>query len=203
MHTTAATTLFLAVIVSLVHAEELKASDVPNACKAICGPMVTLTSTCDVDPDTETRRRRLRHRADDDNTADDESDEVVEAQCICNNTSFNVRSVAALCAACISQNGKTTDDMDKIISQCSFSSTTFIPGAITAVAGVTVKATKPAFTTSGSSTPTGSNSGSGAGGSTPKASSTGTSAGVMSFDLKTMRLGLAAAAVGAASFLFF
>lgn len=101
-------------IVSLAHAEELKASDVPNACKAICGPMVTLTNTCDVNPETETRRRRLRHRADDDgaddnNAADDESDEVVEAQCICSNTSFNVRSVAALCAACISQNGKTTD----------------------------------------------------------------------------------------------
>ncbi|KAH6626200.1 hypothetical protein B0J18DRAFT_489105 [Chaetomium sp. MPI-SDFR-AT-0129] len=193
MHTTAATTLFLAVTVSLAHAEELKASDVPNACQVICGPIVTLTSTCDVDPDTETgrRRERLRHRAaddgDDNTAADDESDEVVEAQCICNNTSFNVRSVAALCAACISQNGKTTDDMDKIMSQCSFASTTFLPGATTAVAEVTVKATKPAFTTSGSSTPTGS---------------TGTSAGAMSFDLKTMRLGLAAAAVGAASFLF-
>ncbi|KAK4147185.1 uncharacterized protein C8A04DRAFT_24983 [Dichotomopilus funicola] len=113
MHTTAATTLFLAVAVSLAHTEELKASDVPNACQVICGPMVTPTSTCDVDPDTETRRRRerLRHRAadDDDNSANDESDEVVEARCICNNTSFNVRSVAALCAACISQNGKTTD----------------------------------------------------------------------------------------------
>lgn len=114
MHTTTATTLFLAAVVSLARAEELNASDVPNACKVICGPMVTLTSTCDVDPDTETRRRRLRHRADDDgadndDAADGESDEVVEAQCICSNTSFNVRSVAALCAACISQNGKATD----------------------------------------------------------------------------------------------
>ncbi|KAH6641866.1 hypothetical protein F5144DRAFT_483873 [Chaetomium tenue] len=187
MHTTTATTLFLAAIASLAHAEELNASDVPNACKVICGPIVTLTGTCDVDPETETRRRGLRQRADDDD-ADDELDEAVEAQCICNNTSFNVRSVAALCAACISQNGKTTDDMDRIMSQCSFASTTFVPGATTAVAGITVKATKPAFTTPGSSTPT---------------DSTGDSAGVMSFDLKTIRLGLAAAVVGAASFLFF
>jgi len=69
------------------------------------------TNTCDVNPDSDPRRRRLRHRADDDDNAaeDDESDEVVEVQCICSNTSFNVRSVAALCAACIAQNGKTTD----------------------------------------------------------------------------------------------
>lgn len=40
---------------------------------------------------------------------DDESDEVVEAQCICGNTSFNVGSIAALCAAYIVQNGKTTN----------------------------------------------------------------------------------------------
>ena len=111
MYTTTATTLFLAAIASLAYAEELKAGDVPSACKAMCGPIVTLTNTCDVNPDSETKRRRLRHRADDGNdaAADDESDEVVEAQCICSNTSFNVRSVAALCAACISQNGKPTD----------------------------------------------------------------------------------------------
>ncbi|KAK3896796.1 hypothetical protein C8A05DRAFT_48321 [Staphylotrichum tortipilum] len=180
MHTTTSTTLFLAAVASLTHAEELKASGVPNACKAICGPIVTLTNTCDVNPDTETRRRAraLRRRADNEEDAAADDD----------NTSFNVRSVAALCAACMSQNGKTTD-------------------ATTAVAGVTVKATKPAFTaTSGSSTPTGSssNSGNGAGGSTPKASSpAGSSAGVMSFDRKAIRLGLAAAVVGAASFLFF
>ena len=79
------------------------------------------------------------------------------------------------------------------------------------MAGVTVKATKPAFTSSGSSTPTGSSSGSSGSGAsgasgasgTPKASNTRTSAGVASFDPKAMRLGLVAAAVGAASFLFF
>jgi hypothetical protein len=112
MHTTTATALFLSAVFSLVHAEELKAGDVPSACSAICGPIVTLTNTCDVNPDSETKRRRrgLRHRADDDgDTADDESDEAVEAQCVCSNTSFNVRSVAALCAACISQMGKATD----------------------------------------------------------------------------------------------
>ncbi|KAB5581246.1 hypothetical protein GE09DRAFT_1213642 [Coniochaeta sp. 2T2.1] len=203
MQTTTATTLFLAALVSIARAEELKASDVPNACTAICGPMVSLTNACDVNPDTDARRRRLRRRADADGSDDDESDEAVEAQCICKNTSFNVRNVAALCAACISQNGKTTDDMDKIMSQCSFTSTTFAPGATTAVAGATVKATKPAFTASGSSTPTGSSSGSGGSGGAPKATSTGTSAGVMSFNLGAMHLGIVTVVVAAASFLLF
>ena len=106
MHIPTTTTLLLIAFLSLtrVHAEELEAKDVPSACTAICGPIVTLTGICDVNPDTDNKRRRdvlLRK--------DDESDEAVEAQCICSNTSFNVRSVAALCAACIKQNGKGSD----------------------------------------------------------------------------------------------
>lgn len=83
--------------------------------------------------------------------------------------------------------------MNKIMSQCGFASTTFASGATTAIAGITVKATKPTFTASGSgsSTPTGSSSDSGgSGGGTPKASgSAGTSAGVMSFNVGAVRLG--------------
>ena len=93
--------------------------------------------------------------------------------------------------------------MDKIISQCGFTSTTFVPGATTAVAGITVKATKPAFTASDSSTPTGSSSGSRGSGGAPKATNTGTSAGVMSFDLRAMRLEMATVVVAATSFLLF
>lgn len=92
-------------------AEELNADDVPTACSTICQPMVQLTNTCDVDPN-ESAERKLRLRADTDGDADGksaEADEAVEAQCICSNKSFNVASVAALCASCIAQNGKTTD----------------------------------------------------------------------------------------------
>ncbi|KAK4236992.1 hypothetical protein C8A03DRAFT_16413 [Achaetomium macrosporum] len=142
----------LTALAAVVSSEELKASDVPSACTAICGPMVTLTNTCDINPDGD-RRRMLRREADnDDGNSDDESDEPIEAECICKNTSFDVRSVAALCAACLSQNGGNTEDMTKIMSQCSFSSTTYIPAATTAVAGVTVLATKPAVTTGTSTT---------------------------------------------------
>lgn len=96
------------------------------------------------------------------------------------------------------------------MSQCSFASTTFVPAATSAVAGVTVKATKPAFTaataTPGANTPTtGSGGSSSGGGSTPKASSgAGTSAAVVSCDPRAMmRVGLVAAAVGVFSLLLF
>jgi len=115
MHTPIATALFVAALTSIANSEELKAADVPSACAAICGPMVTLTNTCDVNPESDTARLRRR---DADNRDDDESDEPIEAQCICSNTSFDVRSVAALCAACISQNGKNTDGKKHLPSVC-------------------------------------------------------------------------------------
>src|SRR3569833_4344841 len=108
MRTPTATALLLAALTSIACSEELSATDVPSACTAICGPMVTLTNTCDINPGSVTARMR-RRRADNDNQGDDESDETIEAQCICRNTSFDVGGVAALCAACISQNGKNTD----------------------------------------------------------------------------------------------
>ncbi|KAK3902440.1 hypothetical protein C8A05DRAFT_15507 [Staphylotrichum tortipilum] len=163
MHTPAPL-LLLTLLTTLISAEELKASDVPTACSTICGPIVTLTNTCDINPDSESSsaggklRRRflyLRDPKDDDGddkggngkeSPDDESDEPIEAQCICTNKSFNVQRVAALCAACLTQNGGETEDMNKIMSQCTFASTTYVPAATTAVAGITVLATKPAAT---------------------------------------------------------
>ncbi|KAH9204145.1 hypothetical protein DL95DRAFT_319996 [Leptodontidium sp. 2 PMI_412] len=121
-----------------VLAEELDSKDVPTACTTICKPIVDLTSTCDVDNDTDKT----------------ESDDAIEATCICSNTSFNVASIAALCASCISQNGATTDDMEQILSACSFTSTSYAPSATALVAAVTVSATKP--TATGSTTGTGS-----------------------------------------------
>jgi hypothetical protein len=70
--------------------------------------------------------------------------------------------------------------MDKIMSQCGFSSTTYTPAATTAVAGINVQATKPAVTL-GSTTGTGA---------APKSSTTGASAGVRLFDLGAMQCGL-------------
>lgn len=87
--------VFSTIMMRPVLAEELDSKDVPTACTTICRPIVDLTSTCDVDKDTDKT----------------DSDDAIEATCICSNKSFNVASIAALCASCISQNGATTDGM--------------------------------------------------------------------------------------------
>lgn len=51
--TTTTSALLTLLAASVVRAEELNSSDVPTACSAICAPIVTLTSICDVDPATE------------------------------------------------------------------------------------------------------------------------------------------------------
>ncbi|KAF1976740.1 hypothetical protein BU23DRAFT_432500, partial [Bimuria novae-zelandiae CBS 107.79] len=141
---------------------ELNANDVPTACTTICAPIVQLTNTCDVDPGA---RENDDEKNGEDNGA--EPDEAVESQCVCSNKSFDVASIAALCASCIQQNGKgRTDDegmtelmgcvdMDNIMSACKFSSMSYAPSATALVAQVTVSATKPAFTAATATTTTG------------------------------------------------
>lgn len=94
-------------------AEELRAADVPAACESICESIVKLTGICDVDPNEgdadNDKRRGLRFRE------VEEADEVIEANCICTNKSFDVASVMALCASCIAQNGTTTEGMSLLI----------------------------------------------------------------------------------------
>jgi len=175
MHSISTAAAFITALAAIASSEELKASDVPQACTTICGPIVTLTNTCDIDPNMNSTRRRgmlLRRDAEGDTNGveEDGPDEAIEAQCICKNTSFNVGRVVALCVACLVQNkGKTEGeiyysstqfkppflrfltsefpDMSRIMSQCSFTSTTYVPAATSAVAGVTVQATKPAVPT--------------------------------------------------------
>ncbi|KAI1026321.1 hypothetical protein LB503_012816 [Fusarium chuoi] len=125
-------------------AEELNADDVPTACKTICQPIVNLTNACDIDlkgPEKHSDRRRdlviLDHEDD---------DEPIEAACICTNKSFDVEGVMGLCASCMAQNSKDTEDIDKIMSQCSFSSTSYARAATSVVSGIEVQATKPAAT---------------------------------------------------------
>ncbi|KAF4336868.1 hypothetical protein FBEOM_9248 [Fusarium beomiforme] len=141
----------LAVFIPVAFAEELSAGDVPSACKTICQPIVNLTNACDIDPkgpEKHSDRRRdlliLDH---------DDEDEPIEAACICTNKSFDVAGVMGLCASCMAQNSKDTEDIDKIMSQCSFSSTSYVSAATSIVSGIDVKATKPAATvTSGATT---------------------------------------------------
>lgn len=105
----------LAIAAPVVIAEELRANDVPPACAVICQPIVSLTNTCDINPnekddDDDMNKRQLLDARD-----ADETDERIEAECICNNKSFNVPTVMALCASCIAQNGRKTEGMKGLI----------------------------------------------------------------------------------------
>ena len=105
------TSTFIAALVAImpVLAEELRKEDVPQACSAICEPIVTLSNICDVDPNEKEDGKRLRLRAPEEDDAMERLEEEIEATCICTNNSFKVSQILALCASCISQNGKKTD----------------------------------------------------------------------------------------------
>ncbi|EFY95138.1 hypothetical protein X797_010120 [Metarhizium robertsii] len=135
----------LAIAAPVVIAEELHANDVPPACAVICQPIVSLTNTCDINPndkddDDDMDKRQLLDARD-----ADEADERIEAECICKNKSFNVATVMALCASCIAQNGRKTEDVNDIMLQCSFSSVSYSPSSTGIVSGIQVQATKPAM----------------------------------------------------------
>ncbi|KAF5647365.1 hypothetical protein F25303_5231 [Fusarium sp. NRRL 25303] len=134
----------LALLLPDAFAEELNADDVPTACKTICQPIVNLTNACDIDPKgTEKHSDRRRDLVILDHEDDDEP---IEAACICTNKSFDVEGVMGLCASCMAQNSKDTEDIDKIMSQCAFSSTSYVRAATSVISGIEVQATKPAAT---------------------------------------------------------
>ncbi|KAH8662691.1 hypothetical protein BGZ61DRAFT_593493 [Ilyonectria robusta] len=143
----------LAAVIPAALAEELRADDVPSACTTICQPIVDLTNTCDIDPNEtdndDDKRRKLRLRE-----SNESDEEAIEANCICTNTSFDIAAVMALCASCMSQNSQSTEDVDKIMSQCSFTSTSYVASATAIVSGIQVEATKPATTGASESTST-------------------------------------------------
>ncbi|KAK2765479.1 hypothetical protein FQN54_008333 [Arachnomyces sp. PD_36] len=134
--------------------EELNAEDVPKACSTICQPIVELTAICDIDPNESEDEEDGGEGGEDEGGV--EPDEPIENNCFCTNKSFDVESIAGLCASCIEQTGQENgDDMSKLMSACSFSSTSYAPSATALVAQVTVSATKPSAsgTPGASSTP--------------------------------------------------
>jgi hypothetical protein len=100
-----------ALLISMSVSEELNAVDVPSACTTICGPIVQLTDTCNIDPGES------EDDAEDSDSGNDtpETDEVIESQCICTNMSFDVAGIAGLCASCIQQYGNGTVDGEQIL----------------------------------------------------------------------------------------
>jgi hypothetical protein len=121
---------------------EFDGGDVPSACRSICRPMAELTRQCDgddlVDGDDAAEREYEKH------------EHHFLAQCVCTNDSFDVANVASSCADCIKQNMNQGDDDDvrdeledinKIISACSFSTTaTWASSAADAASTVSVSA---------------------------------------------------------------
>lgn len=63
--------------------------EVPPACKDVCRPLVQLSTTCQ----------------------SGSTDPKAEADCICKNTSFDVKAVGSLCTICVTQNNALTDSM--------------------------------------------------------------------------------------------
>ncbi|KYK59154.1 uncharacterized protein DCS_00284 [Drechmeria coniospora] len=107
---------------------DLDLDDVPNACQSICRPVSQLARVCETDAK---------------GTSDRDND-LLEAQCVCTNKSFDVAKVAALCAACMHQNNASRDDLgdiDGLLATCSFSSTTYAPTATGLVSSISVSAT--------------------------------------------------------------
>lgn len=79
--------LSIARFTSVLAFEDLENSDVPSACSTICKPIVDLSRECDHGNDSD----------------------KAEMDCFCTNKSFDVGTIAPLCASCISQNGRNTD----------------------------------------------------------------------------------------------
>lgn len=71
--------------------------DIPTQCTAVCGPVKSLADTCEVE--------------DDDRMTDLEED-LLQAQCFCLNSSFDVAGRTAACAACMHENNRDRDDND-------------------------------------------------------------------------------------------
>jgi hypothetical protein len=71
---------------------------VPDACKAICSPVVQLTTTCNVD------MSKMEMDGKDEDMDMIAEEDKAELDCICNNKSFDVGAVMGLCSSCMGQN---------------------------------------------------------------------------------------------------
>jgi hypothetical protein len=118
--------------------------DVPTECRDICRPVAQLADRCDVNLND-------RNLSDND---EDRWEDLLEAQCFCAHSGFDVEGVTALCASCMQQYPNPDDDDDDdnledindIMRTCSFSSTSFAPSATSVLQGITVSATAPTAT---------------------------------------------------------
>lgn len=88
--------LFLSASPALVMALGIEGDDIAAACAAICAPLVQLSLLCN----------------EDDDIVGDAQEELLEADCICNNGDIAVADVTADCAACVADNIVELDDIE-------------------------------------------------------------------------------------------
>ncbi|KAH8882916.1 hypothetical protein GQ53DRAFT_811783 [Thozetella sp. PMI_491] len=85
-------------------------------------------------------------------------EEMAERTCLCENKSFNVQSLAGLCASCMAQNVSPAgdasgqlSDIKEIMTECSFTSTIYSPAATALAQDLTIVAVVPTLVPVGSS----------------------------------------------------
>ncbi|KAF6804654.1 CAP22 protein [Colletotrichum musicola] len=113
---------------------KLDDDDIPTQCNAVCRPVLDLGRACEVDDDV---------------IRDDRTEDLLEAQCVCTNSSFNISQYAPLCASCMDQNVRDRDDLDDIndiLRTCGFASTTYASTASYASSTPSVSAARPTAT---------------------------------------------------------
>ncbi|KAF6822234.1 CAP22 protein [Colletotrichum plurivorum] len=113
---------------------KLDDDDIPTQCNAVCRPVLDLGRACEVDDDV---------------IRDDRTEDLLEAQCVCTNSSFNISQYAPLCASCMDQNVRDRDDLDginDILRTCGFASTSYASTASYASSTPSVSAARPTAT---------------------------------------------------------
>ncbi|KAI7778624.1 hypothetical protein LA080_001954 [Diaporthe eres] len=128
-----AATLALIFLLSQASADlDVDTQDVPAACQAICRPTPELSRTCDID---------------DDLVGGEAAEVQGEQACYCQNQSFDVGRMTALCQSCVQQNAIEFDDareVNDLMALCAFQSAQFTAGDARAADGVVVQAAPPA-----------------------------------------------------------
>ncbi|KAK7702781.1 hypothetical protein SLS64_009391 [Diaporthe eres] len=128
-----AATLALTFLLSQAGADlDVDIQDVPAACQAICRPTLELSRTCDVD---------------DDLVGGEAAEMQGEQACYCQNQSFDVGRMTALCQSCVQQNAIEFNDareINDLMALCAFQPAQFTAGDARAADGVVVQAAPPA-----------------------------------------------------------
>ncbi|KAH9234229.1 hypothetical protein K456DRAFT_1723849 [Colletotrichum gloeosporioides 23] len=127
----------LSAIAAVVNADlRLNTNDIPSDCTAICRPIRDLGNICTVNfiPGQT-------------NNNSDQLQDELDAQCVCTNSSFDVKNLAAQCSSCMnekvaSDQQRSLEGINSIMSQCGFQSTSYASSATSSANTVIVLATR-------------------------------------------------------------